>query len=292
MNKQESGTSPVWIDRLCTGLVFYVIVCAVWMLTGAGGETVRHYVGLLADTPASMIAVIVTITTALRLPPGTLRRAWACLATALGLYVIGTMIGVTSWLHGVDPFPGSADFFYLAFFPFFMTAVALMIRAAAVKIRWPQFLLDATVLVAGFGAFFWFLIIRPAASSTELDMLKYTLSQLYIALNCVLVLALGVLLLAGTGTRGARNVPLLLSLGFTTMLLGDVMWSVAKITGHYLPGDLQDVLYVACYVPLAAAGRAQMRVGESDSGSNVSQSVTQALPYAAMLVALGVLVSL
>ena len=292
VNNQKPGTSPVWIDRLCIGLVIYVVVCATWMLTGVGGERVRHYVGLLADTPASLIALIVTITTARRLPSGTLRRAWACLATALGVYIIGTMIGVSSWLHGIDPFPGSADYFYLAFFPFFMTAVALMIRAAAVKIRWTPFLLDATVLVAGFGAFFWFLIIRPAASSTELDMVKYTLSQLYIALNCVLVLALGVLLLAGTGTRGARSVPLLLSVGFTVMLLGDVMWSVAKITGHYLPGDLQDVLYVACYVPLSVAGREQMRAGDSDSGSTVSQGFTQALPYAAMLAALGVLVSL
>jgi diguanylate cyclase (GGDEF)-like protein/PAS domain S-box-containing protein len=274
-------------------LVIYVIVCAVWMLTGLGGERVRHYVGLLADTPASLTALIVTITAARRMAAGTTRTAWACLSVALGLYLVGTTIGVSSWLHGRDPFPGSADFFYLAFYPFFMTAVGLMIRAAAVKIRWTQFLLDATVLVAGFGAFFWFLIIRPASSSTEIDLLKYTLSQVYIALNCLLVLALGVLLLAGAGNRSLRSVPLLLTLGFTTMLLGDVMWSVAKITGHYLSGDLQDVLYVACYVPLAAAGRAQMRFSETaNTGASVSQGFAQALPFAAMLAALGVLVSL
>ncbi len=152
------------------------------------------------------------------------------------------------------------------------------------------------ILVAGFGAFFWFLIIRPAASSTEIDLLKYTLSQTYIALNCILVLALGVLLLAGAGTGNGRTVPLLLSVGFTTMLLGDVMWSVAKITGHYLSGDLEDVLYVSCYLPLAAAGREQMRGAVPDApaaaGLRVSQSLAQSLPYAAMLAALLVLVSL
>ena len=300
MSNHKSGAPPVWIDRLCIGLVIYVIVCAVWMLTGIGGERVRHYVGLLADTPASLTALIVTITATRRMAAGMTRTAWACLSMALALYLVGTTIGVVSWLHGRDPFPGSADFFYLAFYPFFMTAVGLMIRAAAVKIRWTQFLLDATVLVAGFGAFFWFLIIRPASSSTEIDLLKYTLSQVYIALNCLLVLALGVLLLAGAGNRSLRSVPLLLTLGFTTMLLGDVMWSVAKITGHYLSGDLQDVLYVACYVPLAAAGRAQMRFSEASAiagagagaGASVSQGFAQALPFAAMLAALGVLVSL
>ena len=30
------------------------------MLTGFGGEQVRHYVGLLGDSPACLIAVIVT----------------------------------------------------------------------------------------------------------------------------------------------------------------------------------------------------------------------------------------
>jgi diguanylate cyclase (GGDEF)-like protein/PAS domain S-box-containing protein len=272
--------------------VIYVVVCAAWMLTGLGGERVRHYVGLLADTPACLAALIVTITATRRTPPGATRLAWTSLSTALGLYLVGTMIGVWSWLHARDPFPGAADLFYLAFYPFFMMAVALMIRAAAVQIRWPQFLLDATVLVAGFGAFFWFLIIRPASASADIDLLKLTLSQIYIGLNCVLVLALGVLLLAGAGNKHVRSVPLLLALGFTTMLLGDVMWSVAKITGHYLSGDIEDVLYVSCYMPLAAAGREQMRRSAAGTGSSLSQGLAQALPYAATLAALLVLVSL
>ena len=133
-----------------------------------------------------------------------------------------------------------------------------------------------------------FLLIRPASSSTEIDFLKYTLSQVYIALNCVLVLGLGVLLLAGAGNRSPRSVPLLLTIGFTTMLLGDVMWSVAKITGHYLSGDLQDALYMACYLPMALAGREQMRGAARGSRWNVSKSAARrcsamaALPSSAM----------
>jgi diguanylate cyclase (GGDEF)-like protein/PAS domain S-box-containing protein len=283
---------PAWIDKLCIGLVVYVVVCVIWMLTGFGGELVRHYVGLLADTPSCLAALIVTAETARRMRPGTSRAAWRCLSIALALYFVGTTIGVSSWLHDRDPFPGVADVLYLAFYPFFFAAVGLMIRAAAVKVRWTQFLIDAVILVAGFGAFFWFLIIRPAATSTEIDVLKYALSQTYIALNCILVLTLGVLLLAGVDNANGRRVALLLSVGFATMLLGDVAWSVAKITGHYLSGDLQDILYVACYVPLAAAGREQMRVAPTEAGSRVSKSLAQSLPYAAMLAAFLVLVSL
>ncbi|MBS0393418.1 MAG: EAL domain-containing protein, partial [Proteobacteria bacterium] len=198
-----------------------------------------------------------------------------------------------SWLHGRDPFPGIADVFYLAFYPCFFAAVALMIRAAAVRVRWAHFLLDAAILVVGFGALFWFLIVRPATGSTSIDLLRSTLSQTYIALNCILVLTLGVLLLADAEQAGGQRGTLLLAVGFTTMLLGDVVWSVAKLTGHYLPGDLQDILYIACYVPLAAAGREQLRPRPAAAvRSGVVKALAQSLPYAAMLAAFLVLVTL
>ena len=70
---------------------------------------------------------------------------------------------------------------------------------------------------------------------------------------------LGVLLLAGAGSAGGWRVPLLLLVGFTGMFLGDILWSLAKMRGYYLPGQLQDVVYLCCYVPLALAGREQLR---------------------------------
>ena len=45
------------------------------MLTGIGGQTVRQYVGLFADSPACLTALIVTAVTALHMAPGTLRHA-------------------------------------------------------------------------------------------------------------------------------------------------------------------------------------------------------------------------
>src|SRR5439155_18454248 len=63
--------------------------------------------------------------------------------------------------------------------------------------------------------------------------------------------------------------------------------------GYYVSGDLQDVLYVTCYLPLAAAGREQMRRAARPSRSMASSSsdpLTRSLPYAAMLTAFLVLV--
>ena len=290
--RERGAISLGWVDKLYAGLVVYAVTCIAWMLTGLGGERVRHYVGLLGDAPACVIALILMIEATRRMAPGTTKHAWRCLSTAFALYFIGTMIGVTSWLLDHDPFPGPSDLFYLAYYPVFLAGVGLMIRAAAVQVRWTQFLFDALLLTVGFGAFFWFLIIRPAAASTELNELKFVLSQIYIGLNCVAILALGVLLLAGADQISGRRVALLLSVGFATMLFGDIAWSVAKITGRYISGDLQDVLYVACYIPMAAAGREQMRLSMSGSGSSLPLAVVRALPYVAMLMAFFVLVTL
>ena len=284
-----SGATPAWIDLLVLGLLVYCGAGTLWMLTGLGGPVITHYVGLLSDLPAALTSVIVAAATARHLERGALRTAWMLLATALGLYLGGVTLGTTSWLLNVDPFPGPADIFYSAFYVALCGAALFLIRAAAVRVPWVQLSLDATIFVVGFGAFFWFLVIRPAASATEVDFLRQALSLGYAALDCILVLMLGVLLL--TGDAAGRRVPLLLLTGFATMFMGDILWSLAKVRGYYLPGQFQDVLYLCCYAPIAAAGREQMRsAGPVRTVSSTSDALARSLPYAAMLAAFLVLV--
>jgi diguanylate cyclase (GGDEF)-like protein/PAS domain S-box-containing protein len=257
------------------------------MLAGFGGPAVTHYVALLSDLPAAIASGVLAATTARQIERGPLRSGWLLLAVALGLYLLGLTIATISWLHHVDPFPGPADVCYCAFDVVLALATISLIRAAAVRVPWVQFSLDGTIFIVGFGAFFWFLVIRPAASATELDFLRQALSLGYAALDCVLLLMLGMLLLTG-----GRRVPLLLLTGFATMFLGDILWSLAKVRGYYLPGQFQDVLYLCCYAPIAIAGREQMRTlgAPVRSMSSTSDALARSLPYAAMLAAFLVLV--
>jgi diguanylate cyclase (GGDEF)-like protein/PAS domain S-box-containing protein len=290
----RAATSARWVGRLFAALVVYAGGAAAWMLTGSGGPKITHYVGLLSWFPAALSAITVCAVTARRSDSGPLRRAWGWLATAIALYAIGDAIGATSWLVGHDPFPGPADFFYCSFYVALAAAAVYFIRAAAVSVPWMQLSMDATIFAVGFGAFFWFLVIRPAASSTEMDLLKEVLSQAYVTLDCILLLMLGVLLLTGSGHVGGWRVPLLLLTGFATMFVGDIVWSLAKVRGYYLPGDFQDVMYLACYVPMVASAREQLRsmAAPARASSSTSDALARALPYAAMLAAFLVLVYL
>ena len=275
-------------------MVIYMITVSAWLLGGFGGPAVTHYVGLVSDLPVALGSIVMAAVTARHSAAGPLRSAWITLAVALGLYSIGTFIGVSSWLRGHDPFPGPADIFYSAFYPALAAAALLLIRAYAVRVAWVELTLDATIFVVGFGAFFWFLVIRPAAATDGVDLLKQALSVAYLGLDCILLLMLGVLLIAGAGPAGGRRVPSLLLSGFAAMFLADIVWSLAKLRGYYLPGGFQDVLYLSCYVPLAAAGREQMLAVYASAGisSPRTDAVARALPYAAMLAAFLVLVYL
>ncbi|MEP6546357.1 MAG: EAL domain-containing protein [Gammaproteobacteria bacterium] len=293
LQSTRSDTVPGWVDRLVMGLVFYVVIGAIWMLTGVGGETVRHYVGLLADSPSCLGSVLISAAAAYRVGRGALKKGWTWLSIALALFFVGNLIGAGTWLVGRDPFPGPSDLFCLAFYPAAFVAALYFIRAAALRVPWAQLLIDATICVVGFGAFFWFLVIRPAELRTEADFLKQILSQVYAGFDCVLLLMFGVLLLTDAGRAGSRRISLLLWLGFSMLFLADILWSAAKIRGFYLPGGLQDVLYLASYLPVAAAGREQMREisAPAPSRSQVSDAVARSLPYVAMLAAFLVLVS-
>ncbi|HEY0340646.1 MAG TPA: hypothetical protein VGC34_07580, partial [Steroidobacteraceae bacterium] len=284
-------TAPHWADRLYLALVVYVVACAFLMLSGLGGKQFTHYVGLFSDAPADLAAGILAFAAARRTRPGCLRQAWTCLAIALGLYFTGTVITVVSWLHGVDPFPGWSDVFFSAFYPAMLIAALLLVRAAAIRVPWIQLCLDAAIFILGFGTFFWFLVIHPANGTSEVDTLKQGLSEAYASLDCLVLLVLGVPLLTGVG---GRKIPLLLMAGFAAMFLADVFWSLAKLRGYYAAGEVQDVFYVACHLPWAAAAREQMRtpLRSRRTESNESDALARALPHAALFTALFVLVYL
>jgi len=289
-----SGVAPRWVDVLFIALAIYASTVTALMLSGLGGPTITHYLGLLSDLPAALVSITLAATTARYTGRGALRRAWIALAAAQALYFIGTVIGVSSWLQGQDPFPGPADIFYCAFYPVLALAALAFIRAYAVRVAWVQLTLDATIFVVGFGAFFWFLVLRPVAAGAQVDLLKEALSLAYLGLDCVMLLMLGVLLITSTGSAGGRRVPALLLGGFAATFLADILWSLAKVRGYYLSGGFQDVLYLSCYVPLAAAGREQMHGAATPARapSPRSDAFARSLPYAAMLAAFLVLVYL
>ena len=282
-----------WTGALAVGLFCYILAAIGMIFVDGDGGPFYDVFNLYSDSPASIAVAILAAVAARNATDLAVRRTWQYLAAATAVYSVGNLLNSTYWLFGVDPFPSIGDLFFLGFYPLLFAAVLTVIRAAAVRVPWGRLALDATILMLGFGAFFWFFVIAPtAAADRDPDVLKYVLSQTYIALNCVMLLAFGVLLMhAGAGPIYRRTL-VLLTIGFSAMFLADIVWAMSKVSGTYLPGGMSDAIYLSCYGWLAAAAREQLR-GEpatQQAPSALGAALVQGMPYVAMLVSFLVLV--
>ena len=282
-----------WTGALAVGLGLYVLAAVLLtVLDPAGGRALEVF-NLYSDSPACFATVVLCMAAARQTDEPAVRRTWRLLAAALGVYCVGNLLNSTYWLFDRDPFPSVGDAFFLAFYPLVFAAVLNVIRAASLRVPWGRLALDGTILVLGFGAFFWFFVIRPsAAAGGDADVLKYALTQTYIGLNCLMVMAFGMLLIAGGGGPLRRRTLALLTLGFATMFLADIVWAMGKVSGEYLPGGISDAVYLSCYVALGAAAREQLRGPARDVAAPgpLDAALVHGLPYAAMLVSFLVLV--
>jgi diguanylate cyclase (GGDEF)-like protein/PAS domain S-box-containing protein len=279
-----------WTGGLAVALAVYIFIAILLTIPDAEPDSALDIFTLYSDFLPSVVTAILAVAAARHTPDPLARRAWHLMATALAVYSVGNLLNSTYWLFGHDPFPSIGDVFFLAFYPLLFAAVLTVVRASSLKVPWGRLALDSTIVVLGFGAFFWFFVIRPSAASGDADHVKFVLTQTYIALNCLMVMAFGVLLMnAATGPLPRRTL-VLLTIGFSTMSLADIVWAMSKVTGDYLPGGLSDALYLSCYLGLGAAAREQIR-GQPDAGAQLPPSVLgQGLPYVAMLVSFIVLV--
>jgi diguanylate cyclase (GGDEF)-like protein/PAS domain S-box-containing protein len=282
-----------WTGAVVVGLFIYIVVTLFLTFGEGSGGPGFEFFKLFSDFPASVGSAFLATVAAWKAAEPAVKRTWSFLAATMWVYTAGNLLNSTYWLFGVDPFPSIGDVFFLGFYPLLFTAIFIAIRAAAVRVQWGRLALDATILMLGFGAFFWFFVIGPTASADrDPDVIKYVLTQTYIALNCLMLLAFGVLLMhAGAGAIARRTV-ILLTIGFAAMQLADIVWAMAKVSGTYLPGGMSDAIYLSCYGWLIAAAREQLRGAplqrqEATAAGNV---LVQGMPYVAMLMSFLVLV--
>jgi diguanylate cyclase (GGDEF)-like protein/PAS domain S-box-containing protein len=292
MTKRERFRSG-WTGGVAVGLFAYIALAIALILVDSQQQPFFDLINLYSDTVASIVVTVLTGAAARAATDPASRRTWSLLAAAMFAYSTGNLIHSTYWLYGIDPFPSLGDAFFLAFYPLVFAAVLTVIRTAAVRVQWLRLGLDTTILMLGFGAFFWFIVIAPTAEAQrDPNLLKYLLAQGYIGLNCLMLLACGVLLLHSGDSPIQRRALLLLTLGFCSMSLADIVWAMSKVDGSYIPGGVSDVIYLSCYVWLAAAAREQLRGApvRRRPPSAFGVALISGIPYIAMMVSFAVLV--
>jgi diguanylate cyclase (GGDEF)-like protein len=185
--------------------------------------------------------------------------------------------------------PWSADALYLARFPLVIAALLMFVRRRTPG--WDRAgLLDAAIVAVPVSLLAWMYVIGPAADH-EHAVGNWAVAESYPILDLV-VLVLGVRLLFGAGPRTTAFRLLLATV--LAWLVGGVLYCVALLHGHYAPGGLHDLVWLAASVLIGAAGlhpsmrrldeRSPVAVPEVTFGRLALLAIASVVPPVAQLV--------
>jgi diguanylate cyclase (GGDEF)-like protein len=182
---------------------------------------------------------------------GSDRMAWASLAAAISLGVVGNLVYTLAIAPMEDePFPSIADLFYLAYYlPLYVALVAL-IRARVARFHASMWL-DGVVGALGAGAVSVAVMLGPALELTEGDLAAVVTSLAYPIADVVL-LALLVAVGAILGVRRDR-VLLLLGAAIVANLAGDIVFLDLATQGIYVEGGPLDLTWLIAIVLMGLA---------------------------------------
>ena len=179
------------------------------------------------------------------------RLAWAALATAILLGVVGNLVySLAIAPMDEEPFPSVADLFYLGYdLPLYVALIAL-IRARVTRFHASMWL-DGVVGACGAGAVSIAVMLGPALELTEGDTAAVLTSLAYPIADVVL-LALLVAVGAILGVR--RDGTLLLLAGaIVANLVGDVVFLDLATQGIYVEGGPLDLTWLFSVTLMALA---------------------------------------
>ncbi len=286
------GFADGWTGALAIGVIVYVAVAICITIAGFPQSPALDFYLLLSDQPASIAAALLAIVAARTAHQPAARLTWKFLSAALVTYIVGNLIDFYYRVAEVESFPSLADVAYLAFFPILFAGFTIAVRASSLRVSWGRLLLDSLILVLGFGTFFWFFVISPAAAANQEEFARFVLTQVYIALDCLMLMAIGVLLMNSTSCPLRKMTLVMLTGGFGMMFLADIVWATSVVSGDYLPGNFSDVLYLACYAGLAAAAQVQIRDRSRPERQKAASggALTQGVAYAGLGLSFFVLV--
>jgi diguanylate cyclase (GGDEF)-like protein/PAS domain S-box-containing protein len=199
----------------------------------------------------------------------------------LYLFAIGQGLFVTSDVLAYNyerifatkmPFPSLADPFHLAFYPFLVAGMMLLIRERGER-RDRAGLIDAMIVALALASLLWVYLIAPYADDQTLSLLARATSIAYPAMD---ILLLGVVARLAAGSHRREPAWVLLLSATVVLLLSDAIyrWSLLGHSGG--TGAILETGWAVYYVLLGTAVlHPSMRL-LSEPGPEIDGSLTRA----------------
>ncbi|HEY8720456.1 EAL domain-containing protein [Pengzhenrongella sp.] len=240
----------LWIGYL----IFTVTLSAVFF--------VQPDYHLVLWAPLGLSSVAATIFAVVRYKPRH-RAAWILLAGAELSFIAGdTVYNVLTQLMGYDnPFPSTADVFYLLMYVLLAGGIYQFIRGRSSP-RDRASLIDALIITTGVGLLAWVYLVAPYFQVPGLTTLQRFASIAY-PLGDVLVIAM-LIRLVGDGGLRVRSMQFLV-IGAGGLMVADVLYGASQLNEMWHVGGPADGGWVMFYVAwgCAALHPSMVRLGQT-----------------------------
>ena len=296
---------PVWLMNrrglACGAIGVYILFYSAWTRFHWGATesfrlistwTVDRNFSLISDLayqPVSLFATLVAWRIARNSTfNASLRRAWFI----LGLAVAAQTLGDTIWFYlevilGQQPFPSTADIFYISFYPLALIGLLSLPSAPMSTSERLRVWLDLAVIMITAWMAIWFFIISPTAAQYENGRLDQILAAAYPVGD--LVLLGGIFTLLFRGAEGAvRSMLLLYLTGLLLNVTGDLAYAYTSLNGTYVSGGWMDVTWIIAYWFFAlAAVRQEYDTASSPGGLSARIFARSSLVLPLLAIGLG-----
>ncbi len=179
------------------------------------------------------------------------RLPWHLLAVGQAMFVTSDVLASNyERLFGVPlPFPSVADSFHLAFYPFLVGGMLLLIHERD-ESRDRSALIDALIVTMALATLLWVYLIAPYADDQSMTVLARTASIGYPAMD-ILVLGVVARMAAGSHRREASFIFLLT--GAAILLIADTIFGASLLEGTFSPRPATSAGWAIFYVMLGAS---------------------------------------
>jgi diguanylate cyclase (GGDEF)-like protein/PAS domain S-box-containing protein len=180
------------------------------------------------------------------------RVPWYLFAVGVGLFVTSGVISYNyERLFGeAQPFPSVADQFHLAFYPFLVGGMLLLVRERRER-RNRAPLIDSMIVTTALATLVWVYLIAPYAEKTGLPLLRRGASVAYPVMD---ILLLGVVARVAAGSHRREPAFLLVLAGAIVLLITDVMYCSKLLGGSgYGVGSALDAGWGVFFALLGTA---------------------------------------
>ncbi|MCL4561506.1 MAG: EAL domain-containing protein [Chloroflexi bacterium] len=227
-------------------------------------------------------------------------RAWTILGLGQLFFVLGDLVwAVYEIVLQENPFPSLADVFYLAYYPFFMFGILLIVGKSRTKREKITHSLDIGVIMLASSLGIWNYLIGPAVMGNQDSWLATLLNMAYPIGDLLLCWALLRLLYSPAEDE---NPWVIVSLAgsLVAMIISDSIFSYQSLAGTYVSGGLFEFGWLVSYLLTCVAGLlhavfvsgpgAKSAPAKKGNGDLINRALDY-FPYAWVIIAFAMLIA-